>query len=363
MDPEILSSSTILIKVCLPPLLSSPSAHPIVQRLSDSSSFITESVVASLTLMIEHVSVHRSHAALMSGVDNKNPAIRGQAVKLLLHLYQARGLEVKGTPEIDLMLDKLPKLLRDTSPEARKFSRALVRELIEAEIVPRRRLVDLLGEELVNSSLRTQLLSLSATVSQRKQLNASGPLSTQRSGYQPTLRSDSPLGRLSKQQEQELSPSPSTLVPKLTLPMPRQGAGGPPSTGTSVGAQPEPLMVSGVSPRAGSSSVAPAPQLTASQPLTKLQQENYPELAMLPDLFHAAQSKNWVERRDSLTAICDLMIQHQHLYQRANKLEKCLELFFEHFEDGSVKVPPPLLLLLSSPLDSVRSSSMRPPVC
>jgi hypothetical protein len=320
------------------------------QRLSDSSSFIAESIVSSLSLMIQHVSVHRSHAALMSGFDNKNPVIRGQAVKLLLQLYQVRGAEVIGTPEIDLLLNKLPKMLKDTSPESRRFSRVLVKELIEADLLSKKKLVDLLGEELVNSSLRTQL-SLSTTITQRKQLNSSGPLSAQPSGYQPTLRSDSPLATSTlrrpsplQQRQQPVSPSPSSVVQKLTLP--RQGAGGGTTASTGGAGPSPPLMVSGVSPRAGVSGVAvPSHQSqsqSVSQPLTKLQQENYSELTVLPDLFQAAQSKNWLERRDSLTALCDLMIQHQLLYQRANKLEKCLELFLEHFEDGSVKVSLPV---------------------
>lgn len=75
-----------------------------------------------------------------------------------------------------------------------------------------------------------------------------------------------------------------------------------------------------------------------NQPLTKLQQENYPELVALQGIFQNVNSKNWQDRRDNLTSLCDSFLQNYELFQRANKLEKCLEVFLEHFEDGSVKV-------------------------
>lgn len=345
MDPEILSSSAILIK-----------------RLSDSSAFITDSVVNSLMLMNQFVSFHRSHSALMSGLENKNAVIRGQCMKLLLHLYQIRGKDAVGSSEMEAILKKLGKTARDTSPEARKYSRGLIKELIESELVSKGKMVGVLGEELVKSSLRPDL-SLTSTITQRKQLNSSGLLNQT---LQPSNGLDSPnsflsttnttaaLKRSSMQGQisaqgvgqscgQSLSPSPSISVPKLSL---SKVAG--PQNVPSHPADSISLMVSGVSPRATSQSMLQQQrgnqQVVAPPPISKQQQEAIPELVALPSIFQSASgSKNWQERRDSLTTLCDLMIQHQELYQRANKLEKCLELFLERFEDGSVKVADSLL--------------------
>ena len=332
MDPEILSSSAILIK-----------------RLSDSSAFITDSVVNALMLMNQSVSFHRSHSALMNGLENKNAVIRGQCMKLLLHLYQIRGKDAVGSPEMDAILKKLGKTARDTSPEARKYSRGLIKELVESELVSKGRMVDVLGEELVKSSLRSDL-SLTSTITQRKPLNSSGLLNQT---LQPSNGLDSPNSFLSttplkrsslvqgqgssQSCGQSLSPSPSISVPKLSL-----------SKVAAPNAPSHPadsilLMVSGVSPRGTSQSMLLQQrgnhQTVAPPPISKQQQEAIPELVALPSLFQSVSgSKNWQERRDSLTTLCDLMVQHQELYQRANKLEKCLELFLERFEDGSVKV-------------------------
>jgi hypothetical protein len=345
MDPEILSSSAILIK-----------------RLSDSSAFITDSVVNSLMLMNQCVSFHRSHAALMTGLDNKNAVIRGQCMRLLLHLYQIRGKDAMGgSAEMETILKKLGKTARDTSPEARKYSRGLVKELIESELVPKGKVIDVLGEDLVKSSLRVDL-SLTSTMTQRKPLNSSGLLNQTlqpSNGLDATFRSNSPLSATAtalkrptpaganqgqsygQGQGQSLSPSSSVYVPKLSLPKAS-------SIDSSIS-----LMVSGVSPRGAAQGMAQQQRsnhqtaaLAHHPPLSKQQQEAIPELAALPSIFQSASgSKNWQERRESLTALCDLVIQHQELYERANKLEKCLELFLERFEDGSVKVIAPLALL------------------
>jgi hypothetical protein len=383
MDPEIVSSSAILIK-----------------RLSDSSAFITDSVVTSLMLMNQCVSFHRSHAALLNGLDNKNAVIRGQCMRLLLHLYQIRGRDVaaagsgSGSSELEAILKRLGKTARDTSPEARKFSRGLVKELIEAELVPKAKVIEALGEELVKSSLRVDLsLTSSMTMTmtlatqrkqQQQQLESSGQLllnqtlgSTlpanpnatangaslwrtsqgQGQGQSYGLQTQSyGQGQGQQGQGQSLSPSPSVSVPKLSLPKSTATFPADNSSGSSGGLS---LMVSGVSPRGiGIAQQHRSSQGTVSltpQPLSKQQQEAIPELAILPSLFHSASvSKNWQERRDSLTSLCDLMIQHQDLFHRANKLEKTLELFLERFEDGSVKVY--LLPLLSLTLLLVSSS-------
>ena len=67
--------------------------------------------------------------------------------------------------------------------------------------------------------------------------------------------------------------------------------------------------------------------------------DEIPELQSLPDLFSKlATSKDWIERRDILSVLTDIVLAHEWLLVSCGKLEPCIDRILEKLEDGNVKV-------------------------
>ena len=66
--------------------------------------------------------------------------------------------------------------------------------------------------------------------------------------------------------------------------------------------------------------------------------EATPELASLMDLQAATRVKAWMERRDAMTKLSEVMVRHYAVLRDANKLAPCVDCLLERLEDGSAKV-------------------------
>jgi hypothetical protein len=282
--------------------------------------FISESVDGALGSMIANVNPSRTLLALLGGVDNRTAAIRGQSVRMLLMLYTERHMDLSTSRDNDLILPKLRKILSDTSPESRTFGREIVRLMITRKMVSREAMEDAITADGVDKAMRqgggAQLLN-TRYVSQTKS---------------PAHRNSSPSRNASPCGTPSSTPTPKRNVPSFEyaaegekkLPLTRQNT--------------QELMVSGTSPRATEGIASVRRAGSDRRMMSTHAQEQQPELLALPGIFMGLSSKNWQERRDNLTALCDAMVNNEQLFTAAGKMEKCMEGILDKFEDGSIKV-------------------------
>jgi len=102
----------------------------------EASCFLNESADAAIVKMIESVTVTRSLAGLLACADHRNAAARGKVVEMLLRLVRIRGADLKRCKDMQTLLVRLPKMLAEHNPEARRAAREMVRELINSGLVP-----------------------------------------------------------------------------------------------------------------------------------------------------------------------------------------------------------------------------------
>lgn len=300
MDSEVPASSAVLVK-----------------RIADSSVFISETVDSTLQRMITYSSPSKSLAALLNGVDNRSPSIRGQVVRVILMLYTERYSELNNPKDTEAMLQKFRKILADTSPESRTFGREIVRLMINKRIVSR----ETMEQTITVDGLDKAMKQSGTNYLQNRYI------STTKS---PANRSASPSS------SRYSSPKPKRSVPTFEFPAPSSNEGSDSRSGKIQST--EDLMVSGISPRGTGEGIAMKPRGTNSSRMSKHEQEQHPALLALPGLLMVLSSKNWQERRDALTTLSDSMVQNEALFTAANKMEKCMDAILEKFDDGSVKV-------------------------
>jgi len=66
--------------------------------------------------------------------------------------------------------------------------------------------------------------------------------------------------------------------------------------------------------------------------------ESTPELQDLQGLLLSTTLKSWTDRRDNMSRLTDVILQHHKVLQDANKLSSCIDSLLDRLEDGSVKV-------------------------
>lgn len=267
--------------------------------------------------MITYSSPSKSLAALLNGVDNRSPSIRGQVVRVILMLYTERYSELNNPKDTEAMLQKFRKILADTSPESRTFGREIVRLMINKRIVSR----ETMEQTITVDGLDKAMKQSGTNYLQNRYI------STTKS---PANRSASPSS------SRYSSPKPKRSVPTFEFPAPSSNEGSDSRSGKIQST--EDLMVSGISPRGTGEGIAMKPRGTNSSRMSKHEQEQHPALLALPGLLMVLSSKNWQERRDALTTLSDSMVQNEALFTAANKMEKCMDAILEKFDDGSVKV-------------------------
>ncbi len=123
--------------------------------MGDSSVFISESADEALSTLIQYSSVTKSLAALLIGVENKIPAVRGRVCKLIFHLISLRPAEVATAKELESLKVKLERMLRDSSPESRSWSREIVKTLVSTRLVARHQLESLIDSQLLSKALES----------------------------------------------------------------------------------------------------------------------------------------------------------------------------------------------------------------
>lgn len=274
----------------------------------------------ALGRMISHVTPSRSLLALLGGVDNRTAAIRGQSVRMLLMLFTERHMDLCSPKDNDILLPKLRKILADTSLEARTFGKEIVRLMINRKMVSREVMEDAITVDAVDKVMRqggnVHLLQ-SRYISQTKS-PAHRNASPSRSASPSVTPSSTPKG------VGQTFDFPKEVEKKQSLRRQRT----------------EELAISGTSPRGATNTdgIAMVRRAGANRHMPVHLQEQQPELLALPGIFLGLSSKNWQERRDNLSALCDSMVDNEPLLTAAGKMEKCMEGILDRFEDGSVKV-------------------------
>jgi len=140
----------------------------ILKRSIDSSSFIAESADKVLQTMIDYITCSRTLSGLLLHVTHRSPAVRAKIAICFHALIHSRGEELSICKDFEAFKAALPKLLQDSAPESRAYSREVVRLLVHRGIASRPELethisVDLLDKILSDSSS----IVLSNTVSGR----------------------------------------------------------------------------------------------------------------------------------------------------------------------------------------------------
>ncbi len=128
----------------------------VVKRCGDSSNFLGEVAENAILQMIDSVNSLRALHALLSNCEHRNSSIRGKVVGFMLVLLMRKGLELRGSRELDTLRMKLSKLLGDSTPEARAGSRSIVKLLLEQGIYTKSELEQYISVDQINKSLKEQ---------------------------------------------------------------------------------------------------------------------------------------------------------------------------------------------------------------
>ena len=119
--------------------------------------------------MIEQVSLPRTLSALLAHVGHRSAIFRAKVAKCLYAAVIAKGSEMPATKEFDSFKCCLPKLLQDSAPDTRAYSRETVRLLVLRNLSSRAELEIPIGADLLDKILREGSIAhtLSPTVNNR----------------------------------------------------------------------------------------------------------------------------------------------------------------------------------------------------
>lgn len=308
----------------------------LLRKCGDTSIFLIKSAERAIHKMIDHSTATRSLAGLLIGTEHRNAVLRGKVAGYLHSLMLARASELKGSRELEGLTIRLGKLMSEHTPEARASGRDIARIMIETGLVSRAEI-----EMQVPSDMLTKALSSSSQPygSSRAQSSIKRVTSRQ-SDLRPRASSDSveifvpdsPNVHSSMGMSGKLRPS-ALHIPsfedydeqfKSSVQSIRSGRTvSESSTGT-------PLSTAGSAPTPGPS--------RAKVAAAKRVMESNEELAALSSVIQCLDSSNWIERREAVTQITDLVGKHATVLRDASKLDSCIEKILERLDDGSVKV-------------------------
>ncbi len=130
--------------------------NSVVKRCGDSSNFLGEVAENAILQMIDSVNSLRALHALISNCEHRNSSIRGKVVGFMLVLLMRKGVELRGSRELDTLRLKLSKLLGDSAPEARAGSRSIVKLLLEQGLYTKSELEQYISIDQINKSLKEQ---------------------------------------------------------------------------------------------------------------------------------------------------------------------------------------------------------------
>jgi len=320
----------------------------LLKKCGETSIFLSEAAELAVQRMIEHSTAQRSLLGLLSGTDNRNPTLRGKVARYLHSLVLARASELKGARELEGLKIKLGKMIGDHTPEARASARDIARIMLEAGLVSRADLEIHVAPDQLAKALNPANNACSSSSPQRG-LSASPkrvPANRRR------VDSDSGMGSSIESDGGEFAgggggrPS-ALLIPSYDHDGMAAGAGDEQAGPFSILSRGK-LRSSSDSAAAGGGSgkahAAASGGGTAAAPsrakvaAAKRAMESNEDLLALPALMTASSNPNWIERREALSAITDLVIKYASVLRDATKLDACVEKLLERLDDGSIKV-------------------------
>ena len=107
-----------------------------------------------LQAVVEYASLGRALPALLTHIAHRSPAIRAKVAVCLHALIHCKGEELAGAKDFDGMKAALPKLLQDSAPEARAYSRETVRLLVQRGVSTKADLESHISTDLLEKVLR-----------------------------------------------------------------------------------------------------------------------------------------------------------------------------------------------------------------
>ena len=348
MDSEVISTMLCLTKKC-----------------TDSATvFVGAAAEASICQVIEHATSVRVLTALLNCMDSRNATLRARVSGFLHLLVSTHGSDLRGSREIEVLKSKLANMLNDNTPDARAFSRDIVRQIIDQNICSRTEL-----EQRIPLDVVAKALSMPAN-------GAMSPIRTKLDAQSPARSSFRRAGAASLKNSIEIDRSHDIAADDyrgdMTLNIPSDdeddevevarrllenadidddglddsasghlllsGVGGE-SKGKKKKIKRSPKKAStDRDPLESSNDMSGATPSRAKASAAKRIMDRDEDLLSLPDYYVALQSNVWTERRDALTQLSDLMIKHMTVLRDASKLNGCLDRLLETLEDGSVKV-------------------------
>ena len=318
----------------------------LLKKCGETSILLNEAAELAIQGVIEHSTAQRSLLGLLSGTDNRNPTLRGKVARYLHSLVLARASELKGARELEGLKIKLGKMIGDHTPEARASARDIARIMIEAGLVSRADLELHVAPDQLAKALNPANNMVSSSSPQRG-LSAS-PKRTP--ANRRRVVSDSGVGSSIESDGGEFAGGgggrPSALfIPSYDDDGTGLSAGGEEHAGPFAGMSRSKLRSSSESTAGGgggkalsSSGSGTAAPSRAKVAAAKRVMESNEELLALPTLMTASGNPNWIERREALSAITDLVTKYATVLRDASKLDACVERLLERLDDGSVKV-------------------------
>jgi len=297
-------------------------ATALIKRLCDSSAFVSDSCESSLTALIDGCTPTRTLSAFLLSQENRSAGIRGKAARLLVRLVENRAEELKTiyrrdstSKEFESLFQRIPKLISDHTPEARSSGREIIRVLIFSNLISNRDLEVYVPADVIDKALRES--SLAATGNPKRSISPTKTTNVARR----QSRMGSSGGSLNEAEYDNgtvLSPHPPIR--------PRPCVDGIDTTSASV------------SRYSSGGNGSPKNKGTKPQSTRKLIDAN-PELLALNDMIQdVIGAKNWMDKRDAITKLADVIIKYTVVLTDIFKLDIAMDMIFSGLQDGSTKV-------------------------
>ena len=322
----------------------------LLKKCGDTSIFLIESAERAVHKMIDHVSATRSLAGLLVGTENRNPNLRGRVAGFLHSLVLQRAGELCGARELESLKIRLGKLISDHTPEARASGRDIVRILVQQGIATRAELELHIPADQLQKALSLAVSPPRNYTNSPKRTTSMQVRRREHEGSDSAISSGDEMGGIGSQKQRPsalyipsygdegdgyyddgLKASFGSAGESLTssASMHSKGRTSSESSGGRAGLTPQGTP--------SKSTASPAPS-RAKVAAAKRVMESNEDLLHLPAVELALRSANWIERREALTQLTELVIKHTTVLRDASRLDGCVERLLEKLEDGSVKI-------------------------
>jgi hypothetical protein len=329
-----------------------------------------------------HSSPNRVLLALLPFIDHKTATVRAKVAGCLLLLLQRRLDEAGSLKELDGLKQKLSKLLQDANPETRSHAREIVKTLLNQAGCTRSELELSISSDLIDKALKDNM-SLTASfysplrgigsfpnsalgrpVAENFHSTGLGRPSSYAALHNSSVDSSDVSLHYSQSSGDQRPPHNGSVTSKKmglavvetpTRPSRRKALGitaGSPGINdddafsgeyTSVQHSPRDQRNSDGQDcstpsdrKYGKKSVVPQ---QGNRNAAKRMLESDPELLQLSSLLITlTNSKNWMDKRDAMTTLTNIVIKHHSVLREVGKLESCLEELLDRLNDGAIKV-------------------------